>query len=171
MVLRKGPERKDKSMKNQMPNSTPAAGASAAPATMRVLLCDDQRLVRTCVREILEATTTVEVVGEAAGGRPAVEMALELKPDVVLMDVSMPDLDGVEATRRILASSPNTRVLAFSADSNAETVERMFAAGARGYLIKSGKPSELMVALRAIHAGERFISAATDSPSSKPRRD
>jgi len=95
------------------------------------------------------------VVGEAVDGRSAVSMALSLRPDVVLMDVSMPDLNGIEATGQITAQAPGIRVLAYSANSDEDTVRRMFMAGAQGFLRKSGDPIELITALKKVLGGER----------------
>jgi DNA-binding NarL/FixJ family response regulator len=149
------------------------AGVVSAPATVpvRLLLCDDQRLIRARVREHFHEVPSVEVVGEAANGRSAVTLALELQPDLVLMDISMPDLDGIQATRQILACSPAIRVLAFSSDLNADHVHRMLAAGARGYLLKTGNLRELTMAVETVLAGERFISARPESLRSPCCRD
>jgi DNA-binding NarL/FixJ family response regulator len=136
-----------------------------------VLLCDDQRLIRARVRELLKEVAFIQIVGEAADGRSAVTMALELKPDVVLMDVAMPGLDGVEATHQIVTQSPGIRVLAFSADSSAESMKRMFAAGAGGYLVKTGDPVELVIAVQNVLRGKRFVSARADGPRVPSRHD
>lgn len=147
-------------------------GASLPEKTpMRLLVCDDQELIRARVREILKAVPSIEIVGEAADGRAAVAMALELKPDVILMDVSMPQLNGIDTTRQILSRSPGIRVLAYSVESDAETIRQMFAAGARGYLIKTGDPVELVVALRRVAAGKYFLGAKPNGPSAWPQRD
>jgi DNA-binding NarL/FixJ family response regulator len=124
----------------------------------RLLLCDDQPLVRIRVRQFLKQTTCFEVVGEAVDGRSAVSMALSLRPDVVLMDVSMPDLNGIEATGQITAQAPGIRVLAYSANSDEDTIRRMFMAGAQGFLRKSGDPVELITALKKVLGGERVPS-------------
>jgi len=125
---------------------------------VRVLVCDDQALIRARVRETLARTPDIRVVGEAAGGVEGIRMASELLPDLVLMDISMPDLDGIQATQRILAQVPDIRVLAFSADSHWQNVDGMFSAGASGYLLKRGDPAQLIDAIRAVMAGGFFLS-------------
>ena len=124
----------------------------------RVLVCDDQDLVRLSVLEILKRQTGVQVVGEASGDEAAIRAALELLPDLVIMDVSMPEVDGLEATRQIVANAPNVKVLAHSAESEWRIVEKMLAAGARGYVLKRGDPVELMCAIRVVLAGGSFLS-------------
>jgi DNA-binding NarL/FixJ family response regulator len=108
----------------------------ASLAHLRLLICDDQLLVRTCVRQFLQRVPGIKVVWEAASGQAGVIMAIELQPDVVLMDVCMPDFDGVEATRQILAQAPATRVVAFTADSDAKTVRKMLAPGLVGICLR-----------------------------------
>jgi DNA-binding NarL/FixJ family response regulator len=135
---------------------------SLTPNPVRILLCDDQKLIRSRLREVFAELPHIQVVGEAATGAEAVKMAIELKPDIVLMDVSMPDMDGIEATRQIIARAPGLRVLAFSADFDADHTRRMFAAGACGYLLKTADPVELLVAIQTVLSGKRFISGAAD---------
>jgi two-component system response regulator NreC len=155
--------------------STRALGAkgahSASAAPIRVLLCDDQILVRTCVRQILQQTGSIEVVGEASLGKAAVALALKLKPEIVLMEVSLPDFDGIQAARKILAKLPFTRILAFTADSSVKTIKKMFAAGACGYLLKTGDAMDLVVALHKVLAGACFITGAASDFTRRPRRD
>jgi DNA-binding NarL/FixJ family response regulator len=127
---------------------------------VRVLVCDDQTLIRARVREALAGTPDIQVVGEAAGGLEGIRLAIELLPDLVLMDISMPDLDGIQATQRILAQAPDIRVLAFSADSHWQNVEEMFFAGAWGYLLKRGDSSQLIDAIHSVMAGSFFLSAS-----------
>jgi len=124
----------------------------------RVLLCDDQDMVRWTVREILKLQADIEVVGEASGGQAGIAAALELLPDLVLMDVSMPEVDGLEATRQIVTKAPAVKVLAHSSQSNWETVDQMFAAGARGYVLKQSNAGELVRAIRTVLAGGSFLS-------------
>ena len=121
-------------------------------------MCDDQDMVRWIVRESLKLQADIEVVGEAAEGQAGVGAALELLPDLVLMDVSMPGVNGVEATRQIVAQAPTVKVLAHSCQSNWEIVDQMFTAGARGYLLKQGDGVELVRAIRTVLAGGYFLS-------------
>jgi DNA-binding NarL/FixJ family response regulator len=119
---------------------------------IRVLLADDHQLLRQGLRTMLAADAEIEVVGEAANGRRAVELALELAPDVVVMDVSMPDLNGIDATRQIKERSPGTQVLALSAHSDRKSVSYILAAGATGYLLNDCAFDELC---RAVHTVAR----------------
>ena len=158
-------------MKPKKTNHKQGSAPQPRTAPARLLLCDDQKLIRTRVREILKAVPSIEIIGEAADGKGAVALALQLKPDIVLMDVSMPELNGIEATRQILSRLPNTRVLAFSVESDAETIRRMFAAGARGYLIKTGEPVDLVLALQKVLAGEYFLGAKPNIEPNWPKHD
>ena len=135
-----------------------------APNRVRVLICDDQKLIRVRIREMLEQDSSLVVIAEASGGREGVRLASRLQPDLVLMDVTMPDMDGAEATRQILARMPEVCVVAFSANSNSESMSRMFAAGARGYLLKSAEPAELLVSIRRVMSGSSVICSAQTSP-------
>ena len=141
------------------------------PNRVRILICDDQKLVRVRIREMLERDAGVVVIAEAAGGQEAVRLAIRLRPDLILMDVAMPELDGAEATRQILARLPDIRIVAFSADANSESMSRMFAAGARGYLLKSGDPAEVLVSLHRVMSGNRVISTPQTSPLTWARPD
>jgi two-component system, NarL family, nitrate/nitrite response regulator NarL len=136
-----------------------------------ILLCDDQRLIRARVREILRDLTSLEVIGEAADGRSAVALARELKPDVVLMDISMPGMNGVEATRQIHAQCPAVRVLGFSAESDRDLMRQLRRAGARGYLVKTGNPLELVTTLQKILAGEFCFNLCSGEVDPGPRLD
>jgi DNA-binding NarL/FixJ family response regulator len=125
---------------------------------IRVLLADDHSVVRQGFRMILDAQPDMEIVGEARNGREAVELSAKLSPDVVVMDVAMPELNGIEATRRLTASSPRTRVLALSMHKDAAYVREILRAGARGYLLKDSFDSDLLAAVRAIAKGEGYLS-------------
>jgi len=147
------------------------AGTEATRNPVRLLICDDQLLVRSRVREILRHESTIRLIGEAGDGRTAVRLASELKPDIILMDVSMPDLNGIEATRQILTDMPGIAVLGYSADSDERTVRQMLAAGARGYLNKTADPAELITALAKVLAGEQFVAVQPTNGAHWPRRD
>ena len=127
---------------------------------IRILLADDHALVRQGFRMILEAQPDMEIVGQAGNGREAVELAEKLHPDVVVMDVAMPELNGTEATRRLAASMPRTRVLALSMHKDSVYVREILRAGARGYLLKDSGDTDLVAAVRAIAKGEGYISPA-----------
>jgi DNA-binding NarL/FixJ family response regulator len=125
---------------------------------IRVLLADDQALVREGFAMILEAQDDVEVVGEASGGAEAVTLARELDPDVVLMDIRMPAVDGLEATRRLLGASNRTRVLILTTFDLDEYVYEAFKAGASGFLLKDVPRAQLVAAIRTVAAGDQLLS-------------
>jgi DNA-binding NarL/FixJ family response regulator len=124
----------------------------------RVLLADDHALVRAGLRSVLAGVPDVEVVGEAGDGNEAVALAAELKPDLVLMDISMPELNGLEATRRVLKLKPAPRVLIVSMHADKEYVRRALRAGASGYLLKTADLRELTLAIAVVTRGEAWIS-------------
>jgi DNA-binding NarL/FixJ family response regulator len=126
-----------------------------------VLLADDQALVRAGFALILNAEADIEVVGEAADGEEAVARALELEPAVVLMDIRMPQLDGIEATRAITAREPRTRVLMLTTFDLDEYVVAAFRAGASGFLLKTAPRDQLVAAVRTVHAGEALLAPAS----------
>jgi len=115
-------------------------------------------MVRKGFRLILEAQSDMEIAGEAGNGREAVEMAEKVHPDVVVMDVAMPELNGIEATRRLAASSPHTRVLALSMHKDSVYVREILRAGARGYLLKDSIDTDLINAVRAVAKGDGYLS-------------
>jgi DNA-binding NarL/FixJ family response regulator len=123
-----------------------------------VLLVDDQELVRSGFRMILEAKEDLDVVGEAGDGREAVELAAITSPDVILMDVRMPGLDGVEATRRILAGGSAARILILTTFDLDEYVFEAIRAGASGFLLKDVRPAQLVEAIRVVAAGEALLA-------------
>jgi len=127
---------------------------------IRVLLADDHAMVRKGFRMILEAQADMSIVGEAGNGREALELAESLHPDVLVMDVAMPELNGIEATRRLAASSPRSRVLALSMHKDSVYVREILRAGARGYLLKDSIDSDLVNAVRAVAKGDGYLSPA-----------
>jgi DNA-binding NarL/FixJ family response regulator len=126
--------------------------------TIRVVLVDDQPLLRTGFRMILHATDDVRVVGEAADGGAAVTQVAEVKPDVVLMDIRMPGMDGIEATRRIVASGSMSRVLILTTFDLDEYAFAGLRAGASGFLLKDVPPAELTAAIRSVASGDAVVS-------------
>ena len=126
--------------------------------TIRVLLCDDQALVRSGFRMILEARPGLQVVGEAEDGAQAVSLAAQTQPDVILMDVRMPHLDGVEATRQIVAAGSPARILMLTTYDLDEYVYAAIRAGASGFLLKDVQPAQLAEAIRVIAAGDALLA-------------
>ncbi|MEY3283702.1 MAG: hypothetical protein RIR86_1715 [Acidobacteriota bacterium] len=125
-----------------------------------VLLVDDHAVVRQGFRMIISAEPDFEVIGEASNGREAVQEAELLQPDIVLMDVSMPELNGIEATRRIVAVAPRTRILALSMHRDSVYVREILRAGASGYLLKEAGDQDLLTAIRAVAQGQGYLSPA-----------
>ena len=123
----------------------------------RVLLADDHKIMREGLRSLLAVSPGVEVVGEAGDGRSAVQLALKLSPDVVVMDIGMPDLNGVDATRQIKARAPQIKVIALSLHSDERFISGMFKAGASGYLLKDGAFEELARAIRTVADGHTYL--------------
>ena len=125
---------------------------------LRILIADDHGLVRRGARALLNSRPGWRVVGEAVNGREAVRKAVELKPDVAVIDIGMPELDGVEAARQIREASPNTKVLVLTMHESGQIVRRALDAGARGYLLKSDLTDCLPEAVEAIAGGKRFLT-------------
>jgi len=126
--------------------------------TIRILLADDHTVVRDGLRLLLERQPGFEIAGEASDGLEAVRIAEETTPDIVLMDIAMPMLNGIEATRRILMRNPKTGVLILSMHYDESYVLRSLNAGARGYLVKDSAKSDLINGIRAVHEGRSFLS-------------
>lgn len=127
---------------------------------IRVLLADDHRVVRAGLRAVLGTTRDITVVGEASNGREAVSMAALVKPDVVVMDLAMPELDGIAATKAIVAGDPGVRVLVLSMHAEQEYLVPVMEAGAAGYLLKTEADRELVNAVRAVAHGDVFVRPA-----------
>ena len=130
---------------------------------IRILLADDHRLMSTGLRSLLGKEPDMAVVGEAYDGRTAVRLAEELAPHVVVLDVTMPDLNGMEAARQILKRMPATKVLALSMHCDHRYVSEMLLAGASGYLVKDCALEELAQAIRVVHDGQRYLSPKVTS--------
>ena len=130
---------------------------------IRILLADDHAVVRQGFKMILNAQADMEIVGEAGNGRQAVELAEQLRPDVVVMDVAMPELNGIEATRRLASSVPHARVVALSMHKDSVYVREILRAGARGYLLKDSGAADLVAAIRAVASGESYLSPAVSN--------
>lgn len=127
---------------------------------IRVLLVDDHAMLRKGMVLLLGEEDDVEVIGEASDGEQAIEQARALKPDVVVMDISMPKLNGVEATRKIVAESPASKIIALSIHSAKQVVDDMLSAGAVGYVLKESVPEELLQGIRAVMRGDMYLSSA-----------
>jgi DNA-binding NarL/FixJ family response regulator len=125
---------------------------------IKVFLADDHAVVREGLRLLLETNRNIKVVGEAADGRETVRLVKHLCPDVVLMDIAMPELNGVDATRYILQDCPSTQVVILSMHASNEHIFQAFQAGARGYLLKESAGKEVAQAVRSVYAGKRYLS-------------
>ena len=124
---------------------------------IRILIADDHRLVREGLRALLEGQGEFQVVAEASNGREAVERALQVKPDVVLIDITMPEMDGLEATRRLVEKDPAFRVLVLTVHETEDYFFRALEAGALGFVVKDADSRDLAAAIRAVHRGGAFL--------------
>jgi NarL family two-component system response regulator LiaR len=162
----------------------PPGERRSAVSKISVILADDHDLVREGTRGLLEAEPDIEVVGEASDGEEAVAMVDRLRPNVVLMDIAMPKVNGIEATRRIKASHPATAVLILTAYDDDQYIIALLEAGAAGYLLKNVRGSDLINAIRAVRAGEavlhpviaqkvftRFAALETKPPGGAPAQE
>ena len=131
--------------------------------SVRIVLADDHQIVRDGLRTLLEQESGMEVVAEAEDGHTAVALAREQRPDVVVMDIAMPDLNGIEATRQIKADLPEAKIIALSMHADKRFVAGMFQAGASGYLLKKGAFRELVQAIRQVAAGQMYLSSEITS--------
>lgn len=145
--------------------------------SIRILLADDHAVLRHGLSKALQAESDMEVIGLAADGMTAVELARELSPDIIIMDIGMPGLNGIEATRQITKQSPRVRIIALSMHSAKKFIMEMFKAGASGYLLKDCEYDELAAAVRSVASGKDYISPSisgilietctTDNPKRK----
>jgi two-component system, NarL family, response regulator LiaR len=126
--------------------------------TTRILIVEDQRIVREGLRAVLEDEDDLAIVGEAANGQEALALFGELRPDVVLMDLQMPVMDGPEATRRIRELAPEARILVLTTYATDEFIFKALRAGAQGYLLKDASSDELLSAIRSVHAGQTLLA-------------
>jgi DNA-binding NarL/FixJ family response regulator len=149
-------------------------------APVRVLIVDDDDLMRAGLRGVLSSDAAIEVVGEAGDGRDAIYRARLLNPDVVLMDVRMPDLDGISATRELIAANPEIRVVVLTTFEQDDYIFGALSVGASGFLLKRSKPEELLTAIHTVAGGEALLSPSVTSrviermaqdPVPDPRRD
>jgi RNA polymerase sigma factor (sigma-70 family) len=146
------------------------------PDPVRVLIADDDDLMRAGLKAVLSSDPAIELVGEAVDGRAAIEQVRELRPDVVLMDVRMPDVDGITATRELTASVPHTKVLMLTTFEQDDYIFGGLAAGAAGFLLKRTTPEELIGAIHTVAAGDSLLSPSVTrrviaEMAHAPRRD
>lgn len=128
--------------------------------TIRVLLADDHSLMRAGLRALLKSLELVQVVAEAGNGHEAIQLAEQHQPDIVIMDIGMPELNGLEATARMVKLTPAPRIIVLSMHANEEYVRRALQAGAAGYLLKGAEPAELELAIKAVMRGETYLTPA-----------
>lgn len=126
-------------------------------SVIRVLIVDDHAILREGIRSLLERQSGIEVVGEASNGREGLEQVIQHQPDIVLMDIAMPDMNGLEATREIVTKYPNIKILILTQHNNREYIEQLLHAGAAGYVLKSSGGRELVTAIREVHEKGAFL--------------
>ncbi|QTD36942.1 response regulator transcription factor [Polaribacter batillariae] len=125
---------------------------------IKIVLADDHKLLRDGLRNIIEQKSNMKIIGEASNGREAVKICSKLLPDVVLIDIAMPNLNGVEATSQILKINPKTKVIALSMHSTKQFIQRMFHSGAFGYLLKDGDSEEVICAISTVIRNKKYLS-------------
>jgi DNA-binding NarL/FixJ family response regulator len=140
------------------------------PAPIRVLLADDHALVRQGFRRILEDETDIVVAGEAGGGAEAIELTQQLEPDIVVLDLGMPEINGLHAAIEIRRRRPRQPILMLSMHADPQYVRNAFDAGVNGYILKNAMETDLIAAVRAVAAGERFVSAELQDASAAGSR-
>ena len=140
-------------------NTSSSTASRKLPSKTRIVLADDHPLLRKAIRDLLEKEPHFSIIGEAGDGEEAVRLAVELKPDVVIMDISMPNLDGLQATRQIKAHYPDIAVLVLTIHTDDESILEILKAGAAGYLLKSAFGDEVAHAVRAVATGDMVLSA------------
>jgi len=126
--------------------------------SIKILIVDNHGILRSGVKLIIDQTDDMKIVGQACDGHEGIELARKLKPDVVLMDISMPGLNGIEATKEIVSENPDIKILALSAYCNRRFVKDMLKAGVSGYALKDTMADELIYAIKSVHAGRRYLS-------------
>ena len=124
---------------------------------LRILLADDHEIVREGIKMLIDAQDDMEVVGEAENGNAAIEKMRELSPDIIVMDISMPELNGMKATRRIMRKSPNVKILTLSRHSDDGYLQQLIQAGVSGYILKQSAPTELIRAIRQVGSGKKYV--------------
>ena len=144
------------------------SGTKAPKAKIKILLVDDHPVVRQGLQVLLGQRGDLKIVGQAADGTEAIRKVRELKPDLVLMDIEMPGMGGLQATEALHKQSPQVKVLVLSMHHERETVARIIRAGARGYVLKDAPNEELLRAIKAVHDGEPFFSPAVAHAASNP---
>lgn len=140
------------------PATCATGGSDTTPRPIRVLLADDHEIMRAGLARILEDVEDITVVGQATGGLEALSMTAELEPDVLMLDFSMPDLDGTEVTAKLEQSHPDVKIVVLTMHENIHYVLKAMEAGASGYIVKADAPSELEKAIRAVHGGRSYIT-------------
>ncbi|WP_052888327.1 MULTISPECIES: response regulator [Thermogemmatispora] len=146
-----------------MTTTTSTAETTKAVQKIRILLADDHTILRAGLKMMLNAQPDMEVVGEAQDGRQALQEALRLQPDIVLMDITMPDMSGIEATRQIKKQVPETKVLILTMHENDEYIFQALRAGASGYMLKEAADTDLISALHVIQNGQVYLSPVAQS--------
>ena len=126
--------------------------------SIKILLVDDHGILRSGVELIINQTEDMDIIGQGCDGREGIELARKLKPDIVLMDITMPGLNGIDASKEILRENPDIKVLALSAHCNRRFVNEILKAGVSGYALKDAMADDLIEAIRAVHAGKRYLS-------------